>query len=120
MSEHEPVKSVMLHFPIMFSILSSYFDFKVQCDPRSSAAAAKDTRCGDQVDSTLAAEQKKTDFRPKGGGATGAEAGRPTGAALLATALLRAIAAAAPAHLHGPNLASFLGQVPLAPPPPPS
>lgn len=68
---------------------------------------------GPQVDRTLAAEQKKTDFQPKGGGGAGPDLERPPGAALLATAMLRAAARVASGHLHGTNLTSFLGQVPL-------
>jgi len=64
-----------------------------------------------QVDRTLAAEQRKADFLPKAEGGAALELERPTDAARLATALLRAAARVATANLHGANLSSFLAQV---------
>lgn len=66
-----------------------------------------------QVDRTLAAEQKKADFLPKADGGATLELERPTDAALLAMALLRAAARVASANLHGANLSSCLAQVHL-------
>lgn len=68
--------------------------------------------CCRQVDRTLAAEQKRADFLPRADGGPALELERPTEAALLATALLRAAARVATANLHGANLSSFLTQVP--------
>ncbi len=70
------------------------------------------------MDRTLAAEQKKTDFLPKGDAGAALELERPTDAALLATAPLRAAARVATANLHGANLSSFLAQVRLSTCPP--
>lgn len=68
-----------------------------------------------QVDRTLAAEQRRADFLPRAEGGPALELERPTEAALLVTALLRAAARVATANLHAANLFSFLTQVPGAP-----
>jgi hypothetical protein len=64
------------------------------------------------VDRTLAAEQRRSDFLPRAEGGPALELERPTEAALLVTALLRAAARVATANLHAANLSSFLTQVP--------
>lgn len=64
-----------------------------------------------QVDRTLAAEQRRSDFLPRAEGSPALELERPTEAALLVTALLRAAARVATANLHAANLFSFLTQV---------
>lgn len=61
-----------------------------------------------RLDLTLAAEQRKADFRPTAAEASAAELGRPTDACATVTALLAALGALARASLHGSNLASFL------------
>ena len=61
-----------------------------------------------QIDKTLASEQKRADFQPKGD--TAVELDRPTAACVLVTALLRAASKVAAQNLHAANLASFLAE----------
>lgn len=80
-------------------------------DRVTAALAASLSYLASQVDRTLVAEQRRSDFLPKAEGGPALELERPTDAALLATALLRAAARVATANLHGANLASFLTQL---------
>ena len=57
----------------------------------------------------LATEQRRSDFAPRDDAALSFD--RPTGAAMMACALLRALEAAARDTLEGPNLGSFLAEV---------
>lgn len=62
-----------------------------------------------QADATLVAQQARGDFRPSE--ADPPPLDEPTPACLAVCALLGAAVDAAEAHLHGPNLASFLAEV---------
>ncbi len=61
-----------------------------------------------QVDKTLAAEQKRADFQPRGDGALALDL--PTDACVLVTALLRAVVEIAADTLHPGNLAPCLAE----------
>ena len=61
-----------------------------------------------QVDKTLAAEQKRGDFQPRGDGALALDL--PTDACVLVTALLRAVVEIAADTLHPGNLAPCLAE----------
>jgi hypothetical protein len=62
-----------------------------------------------QIDKTLAAEQKRADFQPRGDGALALD--MPTDACVLVTALLRAVMEVAADTLHPGNLGPFLAEV---------
>ena len=62
-----------------------------------------------QIDKTLAAEQKRADFQPRGDGALALD--MPTDACVLVTALLRAVVEVAADTLHPGNLGPFLAEV---------
>ena len=64
-----------------------------------------------QVDKTLAAEQKRADFQPRGDSALALDL--PTDACVLVTALLRAVVEIAADTLHPGNLAPCLAEARL-------
>ena len=59
-----------------------------------------------QAERTLAAEQRKADFRPPEDGPP-PPLDRPTGACVLVAALLSALLRISSSHLQGSNLAAF-------------
>ena len=62
-----------------------------------------------QIDKTLAAEQKRADFQPRGDGALALD--MPTDACVLVTALLRAVVEVAADTLHPANLGPVMAEV---------
>ncbi|KAL4853455.1 Exocyst complex component SEC10b [Chlorella vulgaris] len=64
-----------------------------------------------QADSTLQAQQQRTDFCPPEAGAPPPPLDTPTPACLALCALLGAAVDAAERHLHGPNLTAFLAEL---------